>query len=247
MAKIETMIPLPLRINTTEEDILALSPHLIIRRSKRARRMALRMDSHAGKMNLVLPERASLNKAYDFARQHRDWIARKMSDIPAAVPFAERAVIPLLGQNREIRLSATVKTITIDGDFLFIPPGRAALNTRVKRFLREEAKQTLSALAHEKAATINKSIKNVSVRDTKSRWGSCSADGTLSFSWRLIFAPWGSLDYVVAHEVAHLTHLNHSKDFWDLCGELSTDYETGKKWIRTHGHELSRYGLTEER
>ena len=97
-------------------------------------------------------------------------------------------------------------------------------------------------LVHEKAAEIGKDVTSVSLRDTKSRWGSCSSNGSISLSWRLIFAPWDAMDYVVAHEVAHLIHMNHGKDFWALCATLSANYSTGKKWMRTNGHELMCFG-----
>lgn len=235
------MVPFLTNRIITEDDILALSPHLAVKRSKRARRVALRMDSANRKVNLVIPARSSLNKAYDFALQHQEWIAAKINDVPEGVPFAEGAVLPILGRDREI-IMAEASGITLTDDVLIVPPGRAALNTRVRRFLKEEARATLSALAYEKAAEIGKPIKDIQVRDTKSRWGSCGPDGKLSFSWRLVFAPWESLDYVVAHEVAHLTHMNHSPDFWALCTELSTDYTTGKKWMRDNGNNLLRYG-----
>jgi hypothetical protein len=79
------------------------------------------------------------------------------------------------------------------------------------------------------------------VREKKSRWGSCSSDDHLSYSWRLIFAPPAALDYVVAHEVAHLVHMNHSKAFWNLCRSLSHDFVNGQYWMKNHGHELMRY------
>lgn len=235
------MVPFLTRRIITEDDILALSPHLAVKRSKRARRVALRMDSAARKVNLVIPARSSLDKAYDFALQHREWIAAKINDVPEGVPFAEGAVLPLLGRERTLVVREAPQII-LENDVLIVPPGRAALNTRVRRFLKEEARATFSALAHEKAALIGKPIKDIQVRDTKSRWGSCGPDGTLSFSWRLVFAPWESLDYVVAHEVAHLIHMNHSPDFWRLCTELSPDYTTGKKWMRDNGNNLLRYG-----
>ena len=79
----------------------------------------------------------------------------------------------------------------------------------------------------------------ITIRDQKSRWGSCSSRGTLSFNYRLIFAPPIILDYVVVHELCHLTHMNHSKDFWNMVKQVMPDYQTHKNWLREHGHELS--------
>ena len=108
--------------------------------------------------------------------------------------------------------------------------------------MKRIAKKELTALAQQKAAEIGETIEKISVRDTKSRWGSCSSDGNLSFSWRLMFAPTEAFDYVVAHEVAHLVHMDHSRSFWNLCRDLSEDFIEGQYWMREHGHELMRYG-----
>ena len=110
------------------------------------------------------------------------------------------------------------------------------------RWLKAYSRNVLELKSKEKALSIGKTIEKVTVRDTKSRWGSCSSESTLSYSWRLIFAPPIALDYVVGHEVAHLVHLNHSKHFWALCRDLSDDYVNGQYWMRNHGHELMRYG-----
>ncbi|MCB1556992.1 MAG: M48 family metallopeptidase [Alphaproteobacteria bacterium] len=228
----------------TESDILALSPYLEIRRSARARRLALRVDAPGRKVRLVIPARMPLYKAYDFAEKHREWIEDKIQDVPPPVPFAAGTVLPILGRplKIDVQKAAMISKITLTDTALLVPPGRASIETRIRRFLGEEARRTLTALAQEKAAAIGKPLKSVQIRDTKSRWGSCSADGRVCFSWRLIFAPWESLDYVVAHEVAHLVHMNHGPKFWALCAELSTDYAKGKQWIKAHGADLLRYG-----
>ena len=112
---------------------------------------------------------------------------------------------------------------------------------RIVRFLKKLACDEMTRLANEKAALIGKPVCQVQVRDTTSRWGSCSTKGALSFSWRLVLAPAVALDYIVAHEVAHLVHMNHSARFWTLCKQLSADYAAGHHWIRNHGHTLMRY------
>jgi predicted metal-dependent hydrolase len=113
---------------------------------------------------------------------------------------------------------------------------------RILRFLKEQARKNISELAYKKADIIDKEIKSIQIRDTKSRWGSCGQNKRLSFSWRLILSPPESLDYVVAHEVAHLVHMNHTRKFWTLCEELSYDYINGKSWMREHGNSLMRFG-----
>lgn len=226
-----------------------ISPHLRLQVSKRARRMALRLDTRERVVYLVVPERANMSVAKQFAKEYKHWIEEKISALPEPVSFLDDTTIPLFGRNVEIRVNydPTLKRTSIE-----LKPRILLVNTnkqdpkeisdRITRFLKKEAGRVIRALAIEKAARLGKGINSVSVRDTRSRWGSCAEDGDLSFSWRLIFAPWEALDYVVAHEVAHLVHMNHGKAFWNLCARISTDYETGRDWMRDHGNELMRFG-----
>ena len=115
-------------------------------------------------------------------------------------------------------------------------------SSRIMRFLKGLAKDEITRIALEKSGRINRVPTTIQIRDTKSRWGSCSSDGTLSLSWRLILAPPSALDYVIAHEVAHMVHMNHKTRFWALCEKLSADFKTGHGWMKTHGHTLMRYG-----
>lgn len=228
------------------EELRALHPALRLKRSPRARRIALRLDNAAHAMNLVLPRHINAHKAKSFARQHLEWIKARMNDLPSPIPFMDGAEIPLLG--RQIRLHISLDTtlkrtsIKLENNNLFVKTNKEDSSSRILRFLKKEALDTLTNLTHEKAAEIGKKVKAVSVRDTKSRWGSCAHDGKISYSWRLVLAPWEAMDYVVAHEVAHLVHMNHSKAFWAQCAALSTDYTTGKRWMREHGNSLMRYG-----
>lgn len=223
-----------------------INPHLELKVSKRARRMALRLDTQRRVINLVVPHRTSLSKAFDFARTHKDWIIEKLATLPAPVPFVRGAVVPVLGLDRRIsvryRPDARTTDISLTRHKILVVTNKEDPSARIARFLREKAREKIEALAHEKAALIGKNIKTVQIRDTKTRWGSCATGGHLSFSWRLIFAPYAALDYVVAHEVAHLMHMNHGPKFWALCEELSLHYEAGKSWMSDHGHTLMRYG-----
>jgi hypothetical protein len=112
----------------------------------------------------------------------------------------------------------------------------------VHEWLKSEAKREIETKAREKAEAIGKKIKKISIRDTKSRWGSCTDEGELAFSWRLVFAPKHVLDYVVAHEVAHLKEMNHGPRFWKLCKELARSINPARDWLEEHGTELYRYG-----
>jgi len=226
-----------------DEDLLSL---VQIAPSARAKRIALRVDSKERQVRLVVPKNVSQRKALAFARQHRSWIEKQLASLPGHVPLQHGQSIPVFGQLRTIQVQmepALKRTlIKLQDKELLVRTNQEDPSLRIARFLKAEAKTILEQLSHEKAEQINKPVHGVSVRDTKSRWGSCSTDGRLSYSWRLIFAPFEAMDYVVAHEVAHLRHMNHSQAFWTLCEQLSDDYEEGKYWMRHHGSELMAFG-----
>jgi predicted metal-dependent hydrolase len=225
---------------------LKLPDTVRIKHSARARRLALRLDPKERVINLVVPKGVSLKKAHDFARYHETWIVKAMMELPPALPFEHERTIPVLGADRIIRIiqDASIKTtdISLTASELLVHTNKDNPAARIERYLKNLVKEKITEMAKAKALDIGKPITAISVRDTKSRWGSCSDNGKLSFSWRLIFAPSLAMDYVVAHEVAHLVHMDHSKRFWNLCRELSIDFMEGEYWMRNHGHELMRYG-----
>lgn len=217
-----------------------------VKRSKRAKRIALRLDPVERVMNLVVPHRMPLHKAYYFAQTHEVWVRQSLERMSDTIEFVDGAEIPLFGEVVQICIDKSPlyrKTTITRGDFtLGVTTPLEDPSDKIKTYLKKLAHQALSDMASEKASVIRKRISSVTVRDTKSRWGSCAQDGSLSFSWRLIFAPYVSIDYVVAHEVAHLRHMNHGASFWALCESLSDDFDEGKDWMKQHGSELMRYG-----
>lgn len=217
-----------------------------VKPSKRAKRLALRLDPIERVFDLVVPARCSMAKAYDFADQYEGWMFEKINALPPLIPFQDGTNLPLNGQTITIHIaydkSRKNTSISLKEKQLIVFTNQDDPHVRISRWIKTYAKNALRVISEEKALTISKKIENVTVRDTKSRWGSCSSDGNLSYSWRLIFAPPEALDYVVAHEVAHLVYLNHSKAFWNLCRDLSDDFLNGQYWMRHHGHELMRYG-----
>lgn len=221
-----------------------------VRISPRARRVALRLDPATRTVHLIVPRRMSLARAMDFARAHEDWIYKSLNALPDLIPFEAGMEIPVLGVPRVVEISSEAKSaskskgrgILLEERKIMVCGARGEPQARIRRFLIKLAQETLETLVREKLPVIGKTVKKIGVRDTRSRWGSCSADGVLNFSWRLIFAPPEAMDYVVAHEVAHLVHMDHSKAFWALCANLSTDFSTGRRWMRLHGQSLMRYG-----
>lgn len=228
------------------QELEAIHPALRFRISVRARRLALRLDPKSGAIHLVVPKRASLQKALEFAKQYQDWIDRHADNILPAILFEHGNLIPVLGRERliEVTFNPGLKrtAITLTDDSLRVHTNKDDPSARIIRFLKNIARDEITRLAREKAATIDRTITDIQIRDTKSRWGSCSPDGTLCFSWRLVLAPYESFDYVVAHEVAHLIHMNHKTRFWALCEKLSTDFATGHGWMKKNAQTLMRYG-----
>lgn len=229
-----------------EQELLSISPHLRIQISKRARRMRLKLNHGEREVRLVLPERANYRKALKFVNDHRQWIEEKMAELPDNIEYADNLIIPVEGKDHVIRIDyrpdyRSTQIAMQDGQ-LIVKTNKDDPATRIERFLKNYARDRLTELAIEKSERIGKTIQTVQVRDPKTRWGSCTSDRKLSFSWRLILAPYDAMDYVVAHEVAHLIHMNHSPKFWALCAELSGNFASGKDWMRTHGNTLLLYG-----
>ena len=226
-----------------------MHPYLVVKHSKRARRLGLRLDPADRVIRLTVPRGVSLRRAQDFVEDHKDWIEEKIATLPPLVPFEHGKTIPLLGRDRLIDISPPIKgsrtKIELSDDMLRMETLLENPSPRIEKFIKAFALDQLTSLSREKSAQIGKTVRSVKVRDTKSRWGSCAHDGGLSYSWRLIFAPRLAFDYVVAHEIAHLAHLNHGKEFWALCRDLSEDFMEGEYWMRNHGHELMRYGSRE--
>lgn len=218
-----------------------------VKRSKRARRVALRLDPVERVIHLVVPEKMALRKAYGFAQNHEDWVRKTLDGLAPTIAFSHGTVLPVFGDalTLDIRCDPALKRATIkkSEDALLVRTYQDDPSNRIMAYLKKLSRDGLADMASDKVERIGKKISSVTVRDTKSRWGSCAQDGSLSFSWRLIFAPYAAIDYVVAHEVAHLVHMDHSRAFWTLCRDLSDDFMEGKYWMQNHGNELMRYGL----
>jgi predicted metal-dependent hydrolase len=219
-----------------------------LRRHRQARRYTLRIQAATREVVLTMPPRGSLKEAKAFANKHSGWIAARLGRLAEAVPFRDGIEVPLRGIAHRIAhrplTRGTVWSETDDrGNHLICVAGeRPHLERRVGDFLRREAKRELEVACRKYAARLNVALKRVCVRDQTSRWGSCSTTGVLSFSWRLILAPPFVLDYLAAHEVAHLVEMNHSPRFWRLVGRMCPAIDRAKVWLDVHGTDLHRYG-----
>lgn len=207
-----------------------------LRRSSRARRMTLRVTRAGGEVVLTLPSRASLRDGQAFAESRAEWLRRIRADMPALQLVAHGAALPVEGQPRLIRPAET-RRVELTADLLLVPHTRPP-GVVVEAWLRHLAQTRLIAACDRHAARLGRPFRALSLRDTRSRWGSCTHDGRLMFSWRLAMAPPEVLDYVAAHEVAHLAHMDHSPAFWAATERLMPGYARPRAWLRSHGHEL---------
>lgn len=211
------------------------------KRHPRARRVSLRIDPRAGSVVITLPKRGSRRAGMDLLMTHAAWVEDRLAALPDAVPFVDGALLPVDDRPRPIRHAHGVRSLIAD-DEIVVGGEPAFLARRVGDLLRVEARRRLLRMSHEKSALVGRAPRRVTVKDTISRWGSCAPDGALAFSWRLIFAPPAVQDYVAAHEVAHLAHMNHGPRFWALVRTLTPHTEAAVEWLRDEGPRLMRYG-----
>jgi predicted metal-dependent hydrolase len=217
---------------------------LVFRENRRARRIIMRLDYGAASVVVVLPKRTSRQEGKRFALSNKDWIAERLDQLAEPIPFRHGAVVPFLGEPHRIRHRPTARGVVwCEEGEINVAGYEEHLPRRVHEWLKAEAKREIETRARDKAEAIGKKITKISIRDTKSRWGSCTDEGELAFSWRLILAPKYVLDYVVGHEVAHLKEMNHGPRFWKLCRELAPrSINLARDWLEAHGTELYRYG-----
>jgi hypothetical protein len=210
----------------------------------RARRMIVKVNPATGEVSVTAPTRRGLSAALDFARGEKEWISRQLAKAPGLVALTAGAVLPFRGIGHEIRAAARGPApVWIADGVIWVRGAVEHAPRRVQDFLKREARAVFEARALEHAARLGVKPTRVTVRDTVSRWGSCSSARSLSFSWRLILAPDFVLDYVVAHEVAHLKEMNHSPRFWAQVRNLVADLDAPQDWLKTNGRELQRYGV----
>ncbi|MEJ0094933.1 MAG: SprT family zinc-dependent metalloprotease [Methylocella sp.] len=222
-----------------------------LRRTAAARRFTLRVRTAARDVVLTIPARGSLSEAKSFAARHAAWIGAKLRRVPEAMRFEPGESVPLRGVPHRIAHRPGLRGIVsvemplrAEGaePLLWVSGDPAFAHRRVQDFLMREAKRDIEAAVARHAARLGVKIRKITLRDTTSRWGSCSASGALNFSWRLIMAPHFVLDYLAAHEVSHLEHMNHSDAFWSVVGRLSPDVADAEAWLKAHGSGLLRFG-----
>jgi len=218
---------------------------VILRHSARAHRIALRLRASQPGIELVVPTGVSLARALAFLESRRGWIAAQAQKLPPHIPFVDGAAIPVLGVEHRLTalgLRRGVPPFRIGGGAIEVTGLADHLARRTEAGLRDHARQLLADKTAHLAARLGQPAGRVTVGDAASRWGSCSAAGNIKYSWRLVLAPEPVLDYVVAHETAHLAEMNHSRRFWTLVESLHGPYDAERNWLKRNGARLLRYG-----
>jgi predicted metal-dependent hydrolase len=216
---------------------------VIVRRSARARRILLQVGQIDGAVELVLPRGVPLGEALEFAEQKAAWVERRLDLVLSRVLFVDGAKVPFQGAPLRIRrVDGPGAAVRRTGGELLVPGHEDTLPGRVRRWYRDAARREIIGRASDKAERLGRSRGRITVRDQRTRWGSCSHNGNLNFSWRLILAPESVLDYVVAHEVAHLAEMNHGARFWGHVGRLCAEPDAARAWLRARGASLHRFG-----
>jgi predicted metal-dependent hydrolase len=222
-----------------------------LKRLPTSQRFTLRIRAATRDALLTMPSHSSLRSAREFAERYAAWIGARLAHLPPPVAFAPGAVVPLRGVNHTIvhrpgergvvwtEMSARGPLICVTGD-------RPHIARRVGDFLKREARKDLEAAVARFSRRLGVKPRRVTLRDTASRWGSCSSTGGLNFSWRLVLAPSDILEYLAAHEVTHILHMDHSPTFWKVTRRMFPDTERAEAWLKVHGAGLHRFGAAGE-
>ncbi|HEX5008112.1 MAG TPA: SprT family zinc-dependent metalloprotease [Hyphomonadaceae bacterium] len=213
---------------------------------KRARRVSVRIDPSAREAVATAPAQRYALDAISFASERVDWIAERLGALPAPVGFQPGAQIPLRGVLHKLCHAARGRTVRTDAvndvPVLLVPGTLNAFSDKTRGFFRAAARTDLAERVAIHAETLKVSPRSIAIKDTRSRWGSCSSDGRLNFSWRLVCAPPFALDYVAAHEVAHLREMNHSQRFWRQVERCVPDWRKARRWLEERGSALHAIG-----
>jgi predicted metal-dependent hydrolase len=217
-----------------------------VRRSDRAKRLQLRSVPPRGVIELVIPRRASFAAALAFAKERADWIAETRAGLTPPRLIEPGARLPLLGIEHRLEHRAGMRgTVWQEADAICVAGDVRHFPRRLRDWLIARARTEIAPRVVDKTTRIGRSGTRLSLKDTRTRWGSCSPGGTLSFNWRIVMAPPVALDYLVAHEVAHLREPHHRASFWRLAEDLAEDLPRGRDWLQAHGGELLSYAWPE--
>ncbi|ALI56978.1 M48 family metallopeptidase [Celeribacter marinus] len=214
-----------------------------LRRSAQARRLSLRVSRLDGRVTLTMPRHVPEREAVAFVREKEVWVRRQLDRQVAVRRPAFGVTIPVLGAPLEI-IQGAGRGARMEAGCLVVPGGEDMLMARITAYLKLQARTRLRQASDSYAAALGVSFGKITLRDTRSRWGSCTSDGNLMYSWRLVMAPEAVLDYVAAHEVAHLLEMNHSPAYWAHVARVCPQYRQHRDWLRVYGQELHAWDFS---
>ena len=220
-----------------------------VRRHPTARRMTLRVSRTKHAVIMTVPMQCNLADAGNFLHTHLDWVRRHLGAVPQPIELDHGEIIPFRGMSHRIVFTGERNAddlVRVDTTYpatprLVVAGSREGAARRLANWLTQKAAEQLDVRVRHHAARLGVRPKKIVLRDQSSRWGSCSTTRVLSFSWRLVLAPPNVLDYVAAHEVAHLSQMNHGPKFWALVAKTMPQMEEARAWLRVYGMDLHRY------
>ena len=215
---------------------------VVISRKNNIRRLSLKVCRITGEISINAPNFLSESEIYKFYYLNRNWIHIQINQCLVPKIVKEGLFLPVEGNLYEIVVKKSCSKIKIlENNQICIPKNISDIGKELQTFLLEYCKSVMIPIILKKSNLIQKKIKKISFKDTKSRWGSCSSTGSIMLNWRLIMVPPSVYNYVIIHEIAHLVHMNHGPLFWKLVQELLPNYSKDKEWLKKNGREIRRY------
>lgn len=216
---------------------------LTISENERAKRLTLRIEPGGKALRMSVPVGIADREIDSFLQRHHGWLAAKLAKMPKSSAVIEGGEISIRGIAHRIVRTGKPRGVTATGEIdgkpvLFVGGTREHLGRRTADFLKKLARTELEEAVARHAGALGRTVTAISMKDTRSRWGSCTAQGRLSFSWRIVMAPDHVIDYLAAHEVAHLEEMNHGPRFWSLCRRLCPHTDEAKSWLKRNGSAL---------
>ncbi len=214
---------------------------LKVRSSLKFKRLSLRIDHKKREAVLSLPLLCSAKKAFEFMNAHLDWVEERLSALPTIKSFEDGEKITLFGKMVQICHQENGSAPKLIGDILYVGGDIAFLHRRIKDYIKRTARTEFLKRSQILAQKLDVTLKGVTIKDTVSRWGSCSTLNHINYNWRIALAPDFVINYLMAHEVSHLKHHDHSTLFWQTVESLNTDYKKGQSWLKQNGKSLYLY------
>ena len=210
--------------------------------SRSSRRLTLKIDEKERMPVLSIPKFCTQKQAVSFVNEHMDWIIKMLSKLPEIKYFAEGISFSLFGQNVTIAHRPEARRgVWQEDDKLYVSGDAEFIHRRIKDYIKKCAQEKFYVRSKNLANALGERLIGVSIKDTTSRWGSCSSLHHINYSWRIALAPDFVIDYLMAHEVSHLKHPDHSEDFWACVADLCPEWSKGRIWLKHYGKTLYAY------